>query len=256
MGRHPNKNTLILDIVRRAPRVSDPDSLNDLLDGPLRQLIGHEVMICGTGFHLENGGYGHTYHSRAFPEAYFEDLRQPDGSIDSPLMRHWRQSRQPMYFEGGRDDELYPADWVRIFHKHALRNIIGHAQLDQRGRIGSTFIFARLQEKVGPEQAELLEQITPSLCLALQRGLPPEAGGRAFPGAAHAMISHRQREILQWLQLGKTNWEIARILEISEDTVKYHLNQIMGKLKANTRGQALGRALEIGLISPSGTSPE
>lgn len=244
----PSKNTLLLEIVRQAPKVRDIDSLNDFLDGPLKALMRYGVMICGTGFYLASGSYGHQYHSRGFPEAYFWDLTKPDGSIDSPLMRQWRENRKPGYFQAGRDDHLFPAEWVAIFNKYDLRNTIGHAMMDRGGRVGSTFIFARLEEKVGPEQAELLEQITPNLCLALSQGLPPLAEAEDFQGNAKALLSQKQREILQWVHLGKTNWEISKILGVTEDTVKYHMNQIMSKLDTKTRAQAIGRALEIGLI--------
>lgn len=245
-----NNSTLLLEIIQQAPKVGDLDSLNALLDGPLKALLKYGVMICGIGFQLENGSYGHRYHSRGFPEAYFRDLRQADGSIDSPLMQLWRKQRKPHYFQSKRDDHLFPAEWVATFYKHKLVNTIGHAMLDRRGKVGSTFIFARLEGQVGPRHAEILEQITPSLCLALAQGLPSHPDENEFPGDARALLSSKQCEILQWVHFGKTNWEIAKILEVTEDTVKYHILQAMKKLNTKTRAQAIGRALEIGLISP------
>ena len=246
MRTSKNKNTLLLEVIQQAPRVCDLDSLNALLDGPLKELMKHEVMICGTGFYLESGGYGHHYHSRGFPGAYFWDLRQADGGLDSPLMGQWREKRQPVFFQSKRDDHLFPAEWVSIFNKHNLRNIVGHAMFDRRGKGGSTFIFARLEGQVGPKHVEILEQITPSLCLALNQGLPENPEEESM---AQSLLNQKQCQILQWIQLGKTNWEISKILGISEDTVKYHINQAMAKLNAKTRAQAIGRALEIGLIS-------
>lgn len=250
MRTSKNSTTLLLEVIQGAPRVSDVESLNALLDGPLKALLKYGVMICGTGFYLENGSYGHQYHSRGFPEEYFRDLVQDDGSIDSPLMRLWREKRKPLFFQSKRDDHLFPAEWVRIFNRHHLHNIIGHALFDRRGKVGSTFIFARLEGQVGLKQAEYLEQITPSLCLALAQGLPPYPDEDNFPGATRSLLSRKQREILQWVHLGKTNWEISKILDISEDTVKYHVHQAMLKLNTKTRAQAIGRALDIGLISP------
>lgn len=250
MRTSKNKNTLLLEIIQMAPKVCDVDSLNDLLDGPLKALMKHEVMICGTGFYLETGGYGHQYHNRGFPEAYFAELRRPEGSMDSPLMQQWRADRKPVWFQSKRDDHLYPAEWVEGFNRHHLRNTVGHAMLDHRSRMGSTFIFARLDGQVGPAQAELLEQITPNLCLALSNGLHSDPERQNFHSAQHALLSPKQCEILQWIHHGKTNWEISKILDITEDTVKYHMNQAMAKLGTKTRAQAIGVALEIGLISP------
>lgn len=47
---------------------------------------------------------------------------------------------------------------------------------------------------------------------------------------------------------GKTNWEISHILKISERTVKFHLQNIMGKLHATTRSQAVAYALNLGVL--------
>jgi DNA-binding CsgD family transcriptional regulator len=164
-------------------------------------------------------------------------------------MRQWRETRKPGYFQGGRDDHLFPAEWVAIFNKYDLRNTIGHATLDRHGVVGEYFIFARLDEVVGPRHAEILELVTPNLSLALSQAMKNEVCDDDFAGAVQALISNKQREILQWIYQGKTNWEISKILEMNEETIKYHVDQVMAKLNVKTRAQAVGRALEIGAIS-------
>ena len=47
---------------------------------------------------------------------------------------------------------------------------------------------------------------------------------------------------------GAGNREIARRLEISEHTVKFHVSAIFGKLGASTRTDAVRRAVRSGLI--------
>jgi DNA-binding CsgD family transcriptional regulator len=48
---------------------------------------------------------------------------------------------------------------------------------------------------------------------------------------------------------GKTNWEIARILGLSERTVRFHVGGIFEKLDVTSRTQAVARALGSGLIA-------
>ena len=50
----------------------------------------------------------------------------------------------------------------------------------------------------------------------------------------------------QWLGTGKTNWEIAQVLRISEHTVKNHVQRILIKLKVNSRAQAVAKGLMPG----------
>jgi DNA-binding CsgD family transcriptional regulator len=164
-------------------------------------------------------------------------------------MKHWRQVRKPVYFQSGRDDDAWPADWIRIFNRFDLRNILSNAILDRHDVVSNWFIFARMEDPPGPEHAHALELITPALCQGLVRALETVECADIFAGAVHAVFSYRQRQILQWIYHGKTNWEISRILDINEETVKYHVEQAMKKLDVATRAQAVGRALEIGIIA-------
>lgn len=61
-------------------------------------------------------------------------------------------------------------------------------------------------------------------------------------------LTDREVEILQWAREGKTSWEIARIREVSESTIKYHLKAIYNKLGVTNRAQAVGEALGQGII--------
>jgi DNA-binding NarL/FixJ family response regulator len=61
-------------------------------------------------------------------------------------------------------------------------------------------------------------------------------------------LSAREHEILLLLASGATNREIAASLVLAEGTVKNHLTNIMGKLGARDRAQAVLMARERGLI--------
>lgn len=54
-------------------------------------------------------------------------------------------------------------------------------------------------------------------------------------------LSERETEILRWVALGKTNPEIGCILDISEFTVKNHLQRIFKKLNVSNRAQAVSK---------------
>jgi two-component system nitrate/nitrite response regulator NarL len=61
-------------------------------------------------------------------------------------------------------------------------------------------------------------------------------------------LTDREREVLQLVAEGLTNKAIAQALSISEHTVKFHINTIMGKLNAPSRTAAVVRATRLGLI--------
>ena len=52
------------------------------------------------------------------------------------------------------------------------------------------------------------------------------------------VLTAREAEIIKWVQQGKSSWEIARILRISEHTVNFHIRNTLKKLDVRTRAQA------------------
>src|SRR5690348_5027600 len=63
-------------------------------------------------------------------------------------------------------------------------------------------------------------------------------------------LTEREKECLLWAAEGKTGWEIANIINISERTVTFHLQNAAQKLGVVNRQQAISRALSMGLIEP------
>lgn len=61
-------------------------------------------------------------------------------------------------------------------------------------------------------------------------------------------LTERELSILDQMSLGKTNGEIAAALFLAEGTVKNNVSQIIQKLHANTRTQAILTALRSGLV--------
>jgi LuxR family maltose regulon positive regulatory protein len=66
--------------------------------------------------------------------------------------------------------------------------------------------------------------------------------------ARHALLTSKESEILQLLQKGMSNKQIARILDVSGETVKWHLKNLFLKLSAGTRQHAVDRARLLGIV--------
>ncbi|HEX5506181.1 MAG TPA: response regulator transcription factor [Thermomicrobiales bacterium] len=96
--------------------------------------------------------------------------------------------------------------------------------------------------------------LTPGLARKLLREFArpaPAAGGGAPPGEA---LTAREREVLELLVQGVTsNQELAARLVVSENTVKYHLRNILDKLHLQNRAQVIAYAVRHGLVAPDRT---
>ncbi len=64
-----------------------------------------------------------------------------------------------------------------------------------------------------------------------------------------ALLTPREREVLAILARGWSNRQIAESLVLGESTVKTHLGRIYAKLEVDDRHHAVGRALELGLLT-------
>jgi DNA-binding NarL/FixJ family response regulator len=63
-------------------------------------------------------------------------------------------------------------------------------------------------------------------------------------------LSKRELSILEALQSGGSNHEIAKQLFITEQTVKFHLTNVYRKLGVSTRTEAIHHAYANGLVEP------
>jgi NarL family two-component system response regulator LiaR len=61
-------------------------------------------------------------------------------------------------------------------------------------------------------------------------------------------ISRREYEVLELIAAGCSNQEIAEKLFVSTSTVKTHVSNVLAKLDARRRTQAIQRAKELSLI--------
>src|SRR3954467_6342919 len=76
-------------------------------------------------------------------------------------------------------------------------------------------------------------------------GMTVFAPDRESPGA---LLSERERQVLQLIASGSTNREIADRLFLSPHTVKDHTSTLYKKVKAKNRADAIQRAQRLGLL--------
>lgn len=68
------------------------------------------------------------------------------------------------------------------------------------------------------------------------------SGNYRYNSSESALLTHREKEILNKLRIGASNIEIARSLFISENTVKTHLYNLFKKISVKNRTQAVSWA--------------
>ncbi|MGG3450811.1 helix-turn-helix domain-containing protein [Domibacillus aminovorans] len=66
---------------------------------------------------------------------------------------------------------------------------------------------------------------------------------------AASILTKREKEVFDWLIVGKSTYDIAQVLGISEKTVRNHISNGIQKLGVKGRAQAIVELLRLGEIN-------
>lgn len=131
-----------------------------------------------------------------------------------------------------RDDDLFDA--VRAGANGYLLKNVGAAELVdavQRVHAGEAMLAP-------PMAARLLAEFR-----TLSRQTPTDVELRSLEE-----LTERERDVLRQVAQGLSNREIAAALHLSENTVKTHLANVLGKLHLRSRAHAAAYAVQVGLL--------
>ena len=103
-------------------------------------------------------------------------------------------------------------------------------------------------------KSSLADAADSAQCSAVDReaiDIIPRSSKKPMTSEPLSELSEREKACLNWTALGKSSWEIGRILAISENTAVFHIKNAMKKLGTNTRAGAAVKAIQLGLIASS-----
>ena len=164
------------------------------------------------------------------PDVVLMDLALPDGSgIDATrAILAAAPSVRVLVMTMASDDEAVVAAMRAGARGYVVKGS-GRADL-----LRSVRAVADGQAVFGPDVADRLTAYFSSLA-----SVP---GRDAFP-----QLTEREREVLELMARGLDNRRIARELFLSDKTVRNHVSNVLAKLDAEDRGEAISRARNAGL---------
>lgn len=200
--------------------------------GALQSFLPHETLVC---MEPRTGGAGLTVTSRLALQEGGEALaRKAATCLAGPVLARWDA--------GGR----VPWAWSPASTDEALVDLLGpaargpglfHAVAPSLPTSGGLFLFLGLPHPAGVRECYFAVLLLPYLQAALAHIARPAAAARADAG-----LSVRQRQVLAGIRRGRSNAQIARELGLSPFTVKNHVRQLLRKLNASTRAEAVSQA--------------
>lgn len=228
------------DIALQAATITSVEQFKRWTRAIIRPEFPHQMLLSGFG-RLHAGGVTPDYAVGVdFPASYLEGLRNRTGGMDTPIMRRLLATLEPQLFESDQPWPVVSISWLRSFRDHDMRNIAAHGVLDTEHCVATFHCFYRIPGRLGPIHVEALKQLVPTMHQVLCRvvEMMQRESGLAI---AVRTLTLREKEIGQWVRLGKSNCVIAKIYGLSENTVKHHVTRIFSKLDVDSRAELIHR---------------
>lgn len=213
----------------------------------IKELVPVEAIVSGIAKTDKNGGFQEIsrINNISYPSDWMAIYVQNNYAAIDPVMKRHFGSYSPQmwsqtYALAANDAELEFIDRSRQF---GLEDGFTLGEQDKLTDRGSLFSFSGKEVTASNRHLTVLSELTPFLHSSYLKLPAP-----SLKQPIAATFTAREIEVLQWVAVGKTNWEISMILNISEPTVKFHLKNSMVKLGVSSRSYAAAAALSLGLI--------
>ena len=137
------------------------------------------------------------------------------------------------------------ADGVSVFAKARQGGAVNALVVPVHGPLGEVLavVLVSETEAVFPREVRQRMHVAASLFATCGLTLMEREVGPAGPG-----LTRRETQCVYWIAEGKSDWEIGRILEISDETVAWHVQNAKRKLGVARRVQLPSAAWRRGML--------
>ncbi len=154
--------------------------------------------------------------------------------------QHWKTA-------WSRDMDGSGVSSMQLAHTYGYLDGWAHGSDHQGNSAMSVFAFAGRKVEKDKRTKAILTYLTAHLAESLKGAF--HASLKKQKESTRFKLTAREMEVLKWLKNGKSSWEISVILNRSERVIKWHVQNLMQKLCAMNRTQAVAIALRNGLIA-------
>lgn len=234
----------VLEAIRSIQAAQSVDETIRLLSAYI-EAYGFERIFLGQLVNPANVPLKDILYISDWPEELKEHRRSQMAILHDPIAICALRSKRPFTWAEAREHASRAGRMVvdmvhdygitdgMMFPMHALHSVSGGVSLG-----GST----RLE--LSQTQIAELEIVCQTAYYHLEELLGP------FPYQKVAELTHRETQCVQFAAAGKSNWEIAQILGIQEDTVKKTLRRASDKLETVNRAHLVATAIAKSQIFP------
>ncbi len=183
----------------------------------------------------------------SYPDEWMQIYSERQYALTDPAVRHCQINTNPIVW---RDEDFAGAGAQALLQEAQSFGVSHGVSVAVHERTGRKSMLSLVRDQsFQNDPRELVRMVALSRILSscihvvANRLIAPHIENQHRP-----KLSGQETECLQWVAKGKTSWEIGQILHIAEPTVVFHLKNVMKKLGAVNRHQALAVAIRLGLV--------
>lgn len=181
------------------------------------------------------------------PEEFLAGSADPDDYRRDPVMQRLKRTSLPFAYDQSMYVRQGAADiWERqAVHGYKTGIAVALHLKDHRH-----FLLGVDRDQALPADSEAVTQLLASLQLLAvhaQDAALRLLGVRDIPINV-PRLTERELEVLRWTMEGKSAWAVGEILSVSENTVNFHLRNVLRKLDASSKHQAVLKAMSLGIL--------
>ncbi len=232
-----------VSLIRSAANVQTVEEFKQWTRIHIRPILPHQTFSCGYG-HIHAGGVAlDGVVAVDYPLDHLDTIRNRIGGIDTPILRRWLATREPQLFDPDQPWSDIPQAWFDSYCQHQLGRTVAHAVYDTERCVGTYHSFHRVEEPLGERHVSIARELVPVMHEVFCRVIEQLNATNEF-ATQLAGLSQPEREVVNWLKVGKTNQDIAQLLGCTEGAVKQRLKRMFEKLGIENRAQLVCRLVE------------
>lgn len=246
----PNDALTALEIVSDLNSAKTLNELNDIFEKTKRIIPFSKALYCCKYRVKNNGNFQYTIINLSYPSEWMENYVKNEYHLVDPVylrnmtefgLQRWKDTYKKI---------TPPQDFASGAADCGLNDGFTFGLPDTKGHFASLFSMAEGDLEYNEREKSLLKILYPVFHNCLSRLTPSLALKPGLYGKIEtdSMITERELEVLKWIGEGKSNWDIGTILTISEDTVKFHIKNLIRRLSVVNRTHLVSTALAMKLI--------
>ena len=221
---------------------SSLDNIQKLLNDIYTYFTYKASLVCLFGNVRQEPDQSEYLINQGYNEKFLEEYRSERIIRIDPVTRFSFQNMYPLTVKEILSQVPPDAQFLRFrdfFYSYGYKNGAVYTYTNPHSEEALYFAFTGVVNEEFDNHAPFLIALAPIVLDAMGA-----LAHKAKVAGKYPKLTQREKEVFKWIMEGKTQWEISKILSVSERTIRFHVSNVNQKLAANNSAHSLAILLQ------------